>query len=442
MPLALAGLLSLTLVPASAQQPLRPTKADLSRLVVVGDSLSAGVQNIALAKSQQVHGFASLIASQAKVKNWTLPLIYEPGIPNKLIVYPGPSMQIGPSPLLPPLLPRINILEQATNLSVPGYRIDDATTRRPVNATWPNLTGDPVSGWAFQVLCYPLGVCREFRPNPTTNSNPTQLERALALAPTTVIVWLGSNDALVPALTGALPALTPPAAFQQSFDRLMTGLDQTGANVVLANIPDVTAIPYFVSMNQVAKENGIDVAELLARVPLETDPQFQPDPQLHEGDFVRRSALPLIKGVLSDPSTNLPVFCDKPVYALPEIPGFPAGKYPCLLRAAHAAAVQNTINAYNQIIAAEAATRNAPLVDIHRLVNDIAAGGIDVGGQHLTTEFLGGLFSLDGIHPGNTGYAVIANEFIRVMNEELSLKIPAVSVADVFKSDPLKQYTR
>ena len=58
---------------------------------------------------------------------------------------------------------------------MPGYRIDDATTRRPVNAPWPNLTGDPVSGWAFQVLCYPLESV-EFRPNPTTNSNPTQLD--------------------------------------------------------------------------------------------------------------------------------------------------------------------------------------------------------------------------------------------------------------------------
>ena len=63
MALALAGLFALTFVPASAQQ--LPQPADLSRLVVVGDSLSAGVQNISLAKSQQIHGFANLIAEQA-----------------------------------------------------------------------------------------------------------------------------------------------------------------------------------------------------------------------------------------------------------------------------------------------------------------------------------------------------------------------------------------
>src|SRR5215470_5309421 len=37
----------------------------LSRLVVVGDSLSAGYQNGSLLDSQQVNGYANLIASQA-----------------------------------------------------------------------------------------------------------------------------------------------------------------------------------------------------------------------------------------------------------------------------------------------------------------------------------------------------------------------------------------
>ena len=40
-------------------------RADLSRLVVVGDSLSAGFQNGSLLDRQQGHGFASLIAGQA-----------------------------------------------------------------------------------------------------------------------------------------------------------------------------------------------------------------------------------------------------------------------------------------------------------------------------------------------------------------------------------------
>ena len=50
---------------------------------------------------------------------------------------------------------------------------------------------------------------------------------------------------------------------------------------------------------------------------------------------------------------------------------------------------------------------------------------------------MGGLFSLDGIHPTNTGYAIIANEFIKAMNRSLAAGIPPVSVEQVSKTDPL-----
>src|SRR5579864_4034972 len=58
-------------------------RADLSRLVIIGDSLSAGFQNDSLLDSQQPHGYASLIAAQANV-SLALPLIAPPGIPNVL----------------------------------------------------------------------------------------------------------------------------------------------------------------------------------------------------------------------------------------------------------------------------------------------------------------------------------------------------------------------
>jgi hypothetical protein len=60
-----------------------------------------------------------------------------------------------------------------------------------------------------------------------------------------------------------------------------------------------------------------------------------------------------------------------------------------------------------------------------------------VGGRHLTTGFLGGLFSLDGIHPTNTGYAILANDVISTMNSQMGTIIPLVSVATVAAADPL-----
>jgi len=57
---ALVLVLTTAVLPASAQR-----KADLTRLVIVGDSLSAGFQNGSLLDSQQVHGYANLLAQQA-----------------------------------------------------------------------------------------------------------------------------------------------------------------------------------------------------------------------------------------------------------------------------------------------------------------------------------------------------------------------------------------
>ena len=76
-------------------------------------------------------------------------------------------------------------------------------------------------------------------------------------------------------------------------------------------------------------------------------------------------------------------------------------------------------------------------MDVHTLLLKLQARGYVANGQRLTTDFLGGLFSLDGIHPTNTGYAIVANEFIRVFNTQFDADIPPVSVAQIAKDDPL-----
>jgi hypothetical protein len=110
---------------------------------------------------------------------------------------------------------------------------------------------------------------------------------------------------------------------------------------------------------------------------------------------------------------------------------------PVIIRAASVAQIRETVVAYNTIIAEQAASKGAVLVDLYRLVNELAEHGKFVNGQRLTTEFMGGLFSYDGIHPTNTGYAIIADEFIQVMNRALAASIPPISIEEVAKTDPL-----
>jgi hypothetical protein len=41
------------------------------------------------------------------------------------------------------------------------------------------------------------------------------------------------------------------------------------------------------------------------------------------------------------------------------------------------------------------------------------------------------------MHPTNTGYGIIANEFIKTMNRQLDSDIPPASIEQIAKTDPL-----
>ena len=71
------------------------------------------------------------------------------------------------------------------------------------------------------------------------------------------------------------------------------------------------------------------------------------------------------------------------------------------------------------------------------MINELCVHGYRAHGLTLTTDFLGGLFSLDGLHPTNTGYAIMANRFIRTMNEHFKKNIPFADVQQIAATDPL-----
>jgi len=85
-----------------------------------------------------------------------------------------------------------------------------------------------------------------------------------------------------------------------------------------------------------------------------------------------------------------------------------------------------------------AAGTGAALVDIHALcAQSAAAGGGPVSPpKGCSTVYRGGLASLDGLHPSNTGYALIANAFIAQLNTSYNLGIPAVNVGAIYANDP------
>jgi lysophospholipase L1-like esterase len=359
---------------------------DLSRLVVLGDSLSAGFQNGSLFDLQQPNGYASLIANQVGT-TLDLPLIASPGVPNVLTL-----LSPGPPPVIVPVLGmstgRDDPTVQATDLAVPGANVQDALTTRPTPAF--SAITDLVLGLPGLLG----GISR------------SQVEWAESLAPTTVFLWLGSNDALSTVLTADPTTLTPVDLFQAAYEEVTNRLAATGATLVVANIPDVTVVPYLTSAEKVAAQLGRPLSVV------------GPILGIGPGDFVTPDALPLILARLSNPSLG----------PLPSNVVMDAGKV---------AVVRSAVDSYNQIIATQAQAVGAALVDIHQSLAQIQAEGLMVGGKQLTTDFLGGIFSLDGIHPTNTGYGIVANAFIDVINQTYGAAIPLVSLDQIHQTDPL-----
>lgn len=382
----------------------RQDKSALSHLVVIGDSLSAGFQNFSLftnANGGQTFGFANVVARQAGV-TLTLPTISYPGIPPALTRSGGQIVREAG------LGSRTNPETQATNLSVPGFTVGDSLAHAfPGNPSATNVvdvlsdtilgtpTGSPGCGPipTSQASLLPLSPSISSLIPTGSSYFVSEAACAVSLAPSTVIVNIGSNDVLQ-ALTLGLPP-TPPPVFQVNYHLLMQSLALTRGNVLVSNIPDITALPFLVTPFAFQQLCG-------SAIPAGAD---------------------YVVPNLGGPSFNV---------CTDYIP----------LTQATVTSLQSLVVAYNAIIDGEVAGLQAEhisavVVDLNGLLRTLAARGYTVAGKHLTTSFLGGLFSLDGIHPTNTGYAILANIYIEAMNTAFGTKIHEVNIPSVANHDPL-----
>jgi len=367
------------------------TSKPFASVVFLGDSLTAGYQNGSLLDSQQKNGYAALIATQANF-SLTLPLIAPPGAPAVLQL-----VKAGPPPVIVTAsgttTGRDNPTEQPTDLAVPGHLLHDIlnTTPSAVATTGQQLMTN-------LVLALPAG------------NTKSQLDEAIALKPSTVIVWAGNNDALIADEEGTPSVMTSLASFTTDFTQLMTTLkSKTSANLVVANIPDVTAVPYMVPANTVIAQ-----VSALTSLPASTVAAIL---GIQNGDLVNLDGVQALQA--SAAAGKLAKLADNYV-----------------LTASEVVAVQAAVNSYNQVIQQHAQAVGATVVDMHAYFASMQAG-VTVNGKTATTAFLGGLFGLDGIHPSNTGYALLANQFLTALNTKLSLTIPLVNVDAIAAKDSL-----
>jgi lysophospholipase L1-like esterase len=366
---------------------------NFSNTVFLGDSLTAGFQSDSLLDTTQVHGWAPVLAAQAGF-NIIQPLIAYPGAPNVLQL-------VSISPLVISAVPgkttgRDNFATQVTDLAVPGALVNDVMNTVPLaNPTTPQEQINQL------VLGFPgLGYGQAY----------SQSTFAVKAQPTTIFLWIGNNDALIADETGMPSSMTSVANFTTQYQALITQLTTlTPANLIIANIPDVTKVPYLTPAAEVLAEasasSGLPTAvlsEILGIVP---------------GDLLNTTGLMEVEAILMQEQAG---------------PVSDSG----VLSAAEVVAVQAQVTAFNQVIAAQAQAAHATLVDINALFNQLYTTGLTINGYTGTAAFLGGFFALDGIHPTNTGYAQIANTFIDAMNAQIKTKIPEVALGPVAAADP------
>jgi lysophospholipase L1-like esterase len=368
--------LALLILPAAASAQL-----DYSRYVSVGDSLTAGFISGSLIESAQDTSYPAQIIGQATGgAGFEQPLVSAPGIPAVLQLQSLSPLVIAPLPGLGQPL-NLTLPRPYNNIAVPGADADDVL----------NTITD--NGGLHDLILRGLG---------------TQVQQAAVFQPSLLTLWVGNNDVLAAATSGVViedVTLTSLASFEASYraitGALLTGPALTGA--ALANIPGVTSIPFVTTLSPVLEgPGGIQI------------PVLGPDGPLSPDDFVLLSASPLLaQGI------GIPAAAGGTGQPLPDT---------AVLSADEAATIETRVGEFNALIASIASEFGVALVDANGIFADIAANGLHVGGIDYSTEFLlGGIFSYDGVHPTQFGYALTAQAFIDALNERYGANIPTIN---------------
>lgn len=526
--------------PPSEESPSGESgEADFSNYVAIGNSLTAGFMDAALYNDGQANSFPALLAEQ---------LTYA-GAPDEF-TQPDINSELGFN----------TSVENPQNGTVLGrYKLDTS-----IPGPSPTLGGDPIEAYSgstgdlnnfgvpgilTQQLLTPATGGPDAQSNPAFNpfyqrfaSNPSQdgmtgstiLGDAIDTGPSFFTLWIGSNDVLGYAISGASnPALlTSQANFDTQFNTVVDQLiNGTSASGVVATIPPVTAVPFFQAVpynsiqltaeeaNQLNQSFGAlnaaldavaanfpqydaeDVAPRKVTYQEGANPILVNDPTLDDfGDeFDQLLAADAItaqqRAALAPYEQSRPLIAvDQNGDGMPEqkelvtlsagavlgteynpqsqspttigvvIPlGLPNPQNPdlgctqaqgdeCYLTLQEQSEIQTRTTQFNTIIAtrvAQEAQTNGRLA-----LFDINSGfpgnpnteigsfadlfgvdgelGIRISGQLLQPDFSpNGVFSTDGIHPNPRGNAILANEFIEVIENNFGATIPEIDVLEL-----------
>ncbi len=273
-------------------------------------------------------------------------------------------------------------------------------------------------------------------------SGVTQVQAAKALHARYATVWLGSNDLLKVAFSNGASPVNSPQSIHDDIKAIIQQMQGAGSKVAVANLVDVLGAGVFIPQPkyQATLQTYITGALVAKGVPAATAAAIatsystayasQETAQAglgSNGFFTINALFATLQTAIGQLGTTPP--------SPPVAPTLGIGQF---VSDQVAIQVQQLNNAYNASIAAAASETGAALADLHGNYAQIAtAGGVPINPPKCCSlVYRGGLLSLDGLHPSNTGYALIANIFITAINAAYGASIPPVSVAAVYATDP------
>lgn len=508
--------------PAPAPTPSAGT-ANFSKFVAIGNSFVAGMQANALFNESQANSLARIMATQLATVGGSSPDPFDqPDINSvngfnpiqsvlpsvilgRLVLFdpdgPTGTRTAAPFPAKFPGAPAVTCPSAvpATPALPAPYNTADFPAPFAGNKANLNNFGVPLI-YLAQTLTPATGGPAPPAPNPAYSpffarfaatpsadgaTGSTIVGDAKAAAGTFYMIWLGFDDVLLFAATGAAntgpgtPAGTFPMTASASFNGQMdafigTLLTGTTFNAVIGNIPDFTSLPYFytipwntitldavtaatlttnlannynalldnlVTANQitaaerdkrrfsfVAGRNGVMLSDetLTDLTPFMTGPAAGLLPYARARQAKSTDLIPLTAGsVLGTCNGGSPLA----IFGV----SFPVSDQLAIIPEETAAILTRTgeFNAKIAAVVAANSTRLA-LADVNKAYKDfVTARGAVSNGVFITPSFAPptGAFSEDGLHPNSRGYAFTANVFIDAINAKFNSTIPRANLS-------------
>lgn len=429
-------------------------KADFKRYISVGNSLTQGYQDGGLYAEGQSMSYPAIIAQQMKkvqpsMEDFRQPMVTGNGsgymhlayINNNLKPLPADDSAVPGSILQDPSWANWGVSEKTqkyNNLGIAGVKLiqcvnfDDnkdntanAIILGGLDLTIPLVgtfkqNGNPYSRF-LDFGEAEVNVNVPIQGNVNLGGTPKEyLDHVKSSNASFFTCWLGNNDVLGYVVNGGKPnvisnsqiglsvdlnALSETNEFEAKYDSIIKAFHNMGAKGICATLPNITSIPFVTTftIDKLKKDynyNKIWITENNGTVREATNNDYV---LLHASKSIATG-----KGhTQAVPFSNYDVLDEDEVI--------------------QARAKTLTLNA---VINKIAGSYGYPVADMYSYMNNLSAGftfdGVDMNISYIS----GGTFSLDGIHPNPRGYAVIANEFIRVINSYYGSNIPKVAIGN------------